>query len=146
MMLFSVAKSTSTFVSYVFRSRRTKPTKCAILEVVIEMETSAKEKRMGREVQESVPGHLQTLIKDGIVADLISKREKTNSRGINGFSQNCSVFLSHIWDQNLFLSDSKYTHLPQGNSSLHYLGLSAPPTFFGLKINSEIPNDAYLKS
>lgn len=59
------------------------------------METSAapyREKNEKEGPRERVPGHLQMLIKDGIAADLISKREKTNSRRINGFSQNCSCF------------------------------------------------------
>lgn len=93
---------------------------------------------------EHVPGHLQMLIKDG-VTDLISKREKTNSRRRNGFPKIACFFVTHLGLKSISFWLQIYTFFFQGNISLCIWGSLLHP-FFSLKINSEIPNDAYLKS
>lgn len=77
---------------------------------------------------EHVPGHLQMLIKDG-VTDLISKREKTNSRRRNGFPKIACFFVTHLGLKSISFWLQIYTFFFPGQYFSLYLGLSAPPIF-----------------
>lgn len=122
-------------------------TKCATIDVFLKPKPVQlpKEEKSEKEGSRKLVGCWWMLIKDG-GADLISKREKTNSQRIIDFPKIARFLVTHLGLKSISFRLQIYTYffLEEYFSQSIWGSLLCP--FFSLKINSEVPNDAYLNS